>query len=226
MKNNISISFFLLSILFCVCLIISNILAFKLIQIGPFTATAGLLIFPISYIINDVITEVWGFRKAKLLIWCGFGMNFLAIIFFQLAIFIPAASFWEHQDAFATVLGSTPRIALASLMAFLTGSFINAYIMSKMKIASKGKNFSLRAIVSTLFGEMADSFVFLTIFLLFVIPFKEIMLMVMFQTVAKSAYEIMILPVTVRVVKKIKKLEKTDVYDNNIKYNIFSMKDV
>lgn len=226
MTKKVSVSFFLLSILFCVCLIISNILAFKLIQIGPFTATAALFIFPISYIVNDAITEVWGFRKARLLIWCGFGMNFLAILFFQIAVKIPPSPFFEHQEAFQTVLGSTPRIALASLAGFLVGAFINAYIMSRMKISSKGKNFSLRAIVSTIFGELGDSSVFFFICLLFVIPFKEIILMIIFQTVLKSLYEIIVLPLTTQIVKKIKKMEQTDVYDNDIDYNILSIKNV
>jgi uncharacterized integral membrane protein (TIGR00697 family) len=221
-KKNVSISFLVLSILFCVCLIISNILAFKLIRIGPFTATAGLFIFPISYIVNDVVTEVWGFRKARLLIWCGFAMNFLAILFFQLAIWAPPAGDWAYQSAFETVLGSTPRIAVASLAAFLTGSFINAFIMSKMKVASKGKHFSLRAIISTIFGEMGDSLIFFTIFLLFSVPFKQIIVMALFQTITKSLYEVIILPVTVRVVNRIKKYEQTDVYDEDIDYNILS----
>ncbi len=226
MKNNISISFFLISILFCACLIISNILAFKLIQVGPFMATAALFIFPFSYIINDVITEVWGFKKARLLIWCGFGMNFLSILFFQLAIWVPSSPFWAYQEAFSIVLGSTPRIAIASLSGFLTGSFINAFIMSKMKIASQGKNFSLRAIMSTLFGELADSIVFFFILLVFVIPFREIIGMILFQTITKSLYEIIVLPVTNIVVKKIKKAEQTDVFDNDIDYRILSVKDV
>jgi uncharacterized integral membrane protein (TIGR00697 family) len=189
-------------------LVVSNVLAFKLIRLGPFTTTAAMFIFPISYIINDTITEVWGFKKAKLLIWCGFGMNFIAILFFQAAIWAPPSPFWEHQEAFRTVLGNTPRIVLASLAGFLIGSFVNAYIMSKMKIASKGKHFSLRAIISTLFGETGDSFVFLIGSFLFVIPFREIILMAVFQTVVKSAYEIVVLPLTTQVVKKIKTTEK------------------
>jgi uncharacterized integral membrane protein (TIGR00697 family) len=224
MQQKVSISFLFLSILFCVCLIISNILAFKLIQLGSFTATTALFIFPLSYIINDVITEVWGFKKARMLIWCGFGMNFLAILFFQLAVWAPPSPLFQQQEAFQAVLGPIPRVAVASLIGFLTGSFINALIMSKMKTVSHGKYFSLRAIVSTLFGEMSDSLVFFVICFLFIIPFKEIIFMMLFQTVAKTLYEVMILPLTTRIVKKIKKYEDTDVYDDISSYRIFSLK--
>ena len=142
-------------LLFNICLVASNLLETKVIQVFGITATAGLIVFPISYIINDCIAEVWGFKKARLIIWSGFISNFLVIGFAQLAVMLPAAPFWEGEEGFNFVFGMAPRIAIASLMAFLVGSFLNAYVMSKMKIASAGKNFSLRAIVSTLVGESA-----------------------------------------------------------------------
>lgn len=141
-KNSVSLSFMLLGIVFCVCLIASNLLETKIIQIGSFTITAGFLVFPVSYIINDCIAEVWGFRKARLIIWLGFAMNFAMIALFQLALALPAAPFWEGETAFRFVFGLAPRIAAASLMAFLAGSFLNAYVMSRMKLASDGRNFS------------------------------------------------------------------------------------
>lgn len=153
----------LLGILFNICLVASNLLETKVIQVFGITATAGLIVFPISYIINDCIAEVWGFKKARLIIWSGFISNFLVIGFAQLAVMLPAAPFWEGEEGFNFVFGMAPRIAIASLMAFLVGSFLNAYVMSKMKIASAGKNFSLRAIVSTLVGESADSMIFFPI---------------------------------------------------------------
>ena len=162
MKNNntVSVSFMLLGILFCVCLVAANLLETKVVQIWKITATAGLVVFPISYIINDCIAEVWGFRKARLIIWMGFAMNFMVVALAQLAILMPAAPFWEGEEGFNFVFGMAPRIAVASLTAFLVGSFLNAYVMSKMKLASGGKNFSLRAITSTLVGESADSMIF------------------------------------------------------------------
>lgn len=182
-----------------------------------------MFLFPISYIINDVITEVWGFRKASLLIWCGFGMNFLCIFFFQLAIAAPASNLWPHQQAFETVLGSTPRIATASLLAFLAGSFCNAFIMSKMKVASNGRNFSLRAMVSTLFGELSDSLLFFTLCFSFILPAEEILKMIIFQTSVKSGYEALVLPFTRIIVKRIKQSEKTDIYDQKKDYKIIAL---
>ena len=184
------------------------------------SATAGLIVFPISYIINDCIAEVWGFKKARLIIWSGFASNFLVIAFAQLAVLLPAAPFWEGEEGFNFVFGMAPRIAVASLIAFLAGSFLNAYVMSKMKIASNGKNFSLRAIVSTLIGESADSLIF------FPIAAGELLIMIGTQAVLKSLYEVIILPVTIRVVKYIKKVDGNDVYDLGTSYNILKVKDI
>lgn len=226
MKTKVSVPFMLLGILFCVCLIASNLLETKVVQVWNITATAGLIVFPISYIINDCIAEVWGFKKARLIIWSGFAMNFLVIGFAQIAVMLPAAPFWEGEDGFNFVFGMAPRIAVASLTAFLVGSFLNAYVMSKMKIASQGKNFSLRAIVSTLAGESADSLIFFPIAFGGLIPFNELMIMILTQAVLKSLYEVIILPITIRVVKYIKKVDGSDVYDEHISYNVLKVKDI
>ena len=135
--STVTVPFMLLGILFNICLVASNLLETKVIQVFGITATAGLIVFPISYIINDCIAEVWGFKKARLIIWSGFISNFLVIGFAQLAVMLPAAPFWEGEEGFNFVFGMAPRIAIASLMAFLVGSFLNAYVMSKMKIASE-----------------------------------------------------------------------------------------
>lgn len=224
--NKVSIPFMLLGILFCVCLIASNLLEAKVVQLWGVTATAGLIVFPISYIINDCIAEVWGFKKARLIIWSGFAMNFLVIGFAQLAVLLPAAPFWEGEEGFNFVFGMAPRIAAASLTAFLVGSFLNAYVMSKMKLASGGKNFSLRAIVSTLVGESADSIIFFPIAFGGLLPVRELLIMIATQAVLKSLYEVIILPVTIRVVKYIKKIDGSDVYDKNISYNVLKIKDI
>lgn len=226
MQKNISLPFMLLGILFNVCLVASNLLETKVIQIGPVIATAGLIVFPISYIINDCIAEVWGFKKARLIIWSGFAMNFLTIGFTRLAIILPAAPFWDGEASFNFVFGLAPRIALASLLAFLVGSFLNAYIMSKMKVATRGKYFSFRAIVSTLAGESADSLLFFPVAFGGLIPLNELLLMIGTQALLKSLYEVIILPVTIRVVKYIKQIDQTDVYDQGISYNIMKIKDI
>ncbi len=224
--NKVSVPFMLLGILFCVCLIASNLLETKVVQLWGVTATAGLIVFPISYIINDCIAEVWGFKKARLIIWSGFAMNFLVIGFAQLAVLLPAAPFWEGEEGFNFVFGMALRIAVASLTAFLVGSFLNAYVMSRMKVASGGKNFSLRAIVSTLAGESADSLIFFPIAFGGLIPVRELLIMIVTQAVLKSLYEVIILPVTIQVVKYIKKVDGSDVYDEHISYNVLKIKDI
>ena len=226
MKEKVSVPFMLLGILFNVCLIAANLLETKVIQIGSLTVTAGLLVFPISYIINDCIAEVWGFKKARLIIWSGFAMNFFVVALGLIAVAIPAAPFWEGEEHFDFVFGMAPRIVAASLMAFLVGSFLNAYVMSKMKVASQGRNFSVRAIWSTVVGEAADSLIFFPVAFGGVIAWKELLIMRGIQIVLKSLYEVMILPVTIRVVKAIKKIDGSDVYDTDISYNVLKVKDI
>jgi len=226
MKEKVSVPFMLLGILFNVCLIAANLLETKVIQIGSLTVTAGLLVFPISYIINDCIAEVWGFKKARLIIWSGFAMNFFVVALGLIAVAIPAAPFWEGEEHFNFVFGMAPRIVAASLMAFLVGSFLNAYVMSKMKVASQGRNFSARAIWSTVVGETADSLIFFPVAFGGVIAWKELLIMMGIQIVLKSLYEVMILPVTIRVVKAIKKIDGSDVYDTDISYNVLKVKDI
>ena len=226
MKEKVSVPFMLLGILFNVCLIAANLLETKVIQVGSLTVTAGLLVFPISYIINDCIAEVWGFKKARLIIWSGFAMNFFVVGLGLIAVAIPAAPFWEGEEHFDFVFGMAPRIVAASLMAFLVGSFLNAYVMSKMKIASQGRNFSARAILSTIVGETADSLIFFPIAFGGIIAWKELLIMMGLQNVLKFIYEVIILPVTIRVVKVIKKIDGSDVYDTNISYNVLKIKDI
>ena len=226
MKEKVSVPFMLLGILFNVCLIAANLLETNVIQLGSLTVTAGLLVFPISYIINDCIAEVWGFKKARLIIWSGFAMNFFVVALGLIAVAIPAAPFWEGEEHFNFVFGMAPRIVAASLMAFLVGSFLNAYVMSKMKVASQGRNFSARAIWSTVVGETADSLIFFPVAFGGVIAWKELLIMMGIQIVLKSMYEVIILPVTIRVVKAIKKIDGSDVYDTNISYNVLKVKDI
>ena len=226
MKEKVSVPFMLLGILFNVCLIAANLLETKVIQIGSLTVTAGLLVFPISYIINDCIAEVWGFKKARLIIWSGFAMNFFVVALGLIAVAIPAAPFWEGEEHFDFVFGMAPRIVAASLMAFLVGSFLNAYVMSKMKVASRGRHFSARAILSTLAGETADSLIFFPVAFGGIIAWRELLIMMCIQIILKSMYEVIILPVTIRVVKNVKKIDGSDVYDTDISYNVLKVKDI
>lgn len=223
MKQKVSVPFMLLGILFNVCLIAANLLETKVIQVCGITVTAGLLVFPVSYIINDCIAEVWGFRKARLIIWSGFAMNFFVVMLGLIAVALPAASFWEGEAHFNFVFGMAPRIVVASLAAFLVGSFLNAYVMSKMKLASGGRHFSARAIWSTVVGETGDSLIFFPIAFGGIIAWQELLLMMCIQIVLKSMYEVVILPVTIRVVKFIKKVDGSDVFDEGISYKIWKI---
>lgn len=221
LKQRVSVLFLFFSILFCVCLITANVLETKQIALGPVNFTGGLLVFPVSYIINDCVCEVWGYRRARLLIWTGFLMNFLFVLFGAIADIIPGAPYWNNEQGFHAIFGLAPRIAVASFIAFIVGSFVNAYVMSKMKISSKGKNFSARAILSTIYGESCDSLIFFPLAFIGVIPIDQLPSMIISQVILKTLYEIIVLPVTIRVVRATKRIEGDDAYDQGISYNIF-----
>ena len=222
-KQNVSVLFMLFSILFCVCLILANLLETKQIAIGPVSLTGGLIVFPISYIINDCVCEVWGFRKARLLIWSGFAMNFFFVAVGALCDWIPGAPYWNNDEGFHAVFGLAPRIAAASFVALLLGRFANAYVMSKMKIRDGGRNFSARAILSTIAGESIDSLIFFPLALSGVVPTEELPKLMLIQVLLKTAYEILVLPLTIRVVKYVKEYEGSDVYDEGISYSVWKI---
>lgn len=219
-NNNVSVTFMILGVTFCVCLILANLLATKQIQWGPLNLTSGVLVFPISYVIGDCITEVWGFHRAKLVIWTGFAMNFFFVLLAWLADLLPGAPYWENQEGFHALFGLAPRVAAASFLAFLVGSFLNAYVMSKMKIHDEGRRFSLRAIASTIAGEVSDSIIFFPIALGGIVPTKNLALMMVSQVIVKTLYEVVCLPITIRAVKRLKASEGIDTFDRGIKYNV------
>ena len=206
-RQQISVLFMIMSTLFCVCLITANVLETKQIQIGCINITGGLLVFPISYIMNDCVSEVWGYRRAALVIWLGFAMNLFFVLFGALADAIPGAPYWHNDAGFHAVFGLAPRIAIASFAAFIVGSLINAYVMVRMKQRSGNKHFSLRAIVSTLFGEGADSLIFFPLALYGIVPNTELLYLIVSQIIFKTLYEIIVLPLTIRVVKIVKEKE-------------------
>ena len=224
-QNNqkVSVLFMLFGTLFCVCLITANVLETKQISFGPVNVTAGLIVFPVSYIINDVVCEVWGYRRTRMLIWMGFAMNFFFVLMGALADWIPGAPWWHGEEAFHSIFGLAPRIALASFVAFLAGSFMNAYVMSRMKLSSEGAHFSKRAILSTVFGEGIDSIIFFPLALGGVIPWEQMPSLMISQVMLKTLYEIVVLPITIRVVAFTKKHDHEDVFDHDINYNIFNI---
>ena len=227
-KKKVSVLFMLFGTLFCVCLITANVLETKQLSFGPVNLTAGIIVFPVSYIINDVVCEVWGYGRTRMLIWMGFAMNFFFVIMGAIADWIPGAPYWHGEEGFHVIFGLAPRIALASFIAFLAGSFINAYVMSKMKLSAKDsgsfkKKFSARAIWSTVFGETTDSIIFFPLALGGVIPWEEMPSLMISQVTLKTLYEILVLPITIRVVEYTKKRDHEDVYDDDINYNIFNI---
>ena len=222
-KQQVSVLFMLFSILFCVCLIAANILETKQISVLGISLTGGLIVFPISYIINDCVCEVWGFQKARLLIWTGFAMNFFFVAMGALCDWIPGAPYWTNEAGFHAIFGLAPRVAAASFVAFIVGSFANAYVMSKMKIRDKGRNFSLRAILSTIVGESFDSVIFFPLALGSVVPTEELPKLMLWQVLLKTVYEVIALPITIRIVKALKEHEGEDAYDNDVNYSIWKI---
>ena len=221
----LSVPFVLMAILFNVCLIASNLFETKIFTAGLITLTGGVIIFPVSYILNDCIVEVWGYKKARLVIWTGLAMNFFVVAMAQIVRLLPAADFWDGGEHFDYIFALAPRITLASLLAFLAGSTVNAYVMSKMKVASHGKRFSVRAVVSSVCGETVDSLIFFPI-AFWGVGFEEMLKLMALQIFLKTAYEIVILPVTNVVVRRVKKHEGVDTFDTNISYNPFRITDI
>ena len=206
-KKTVSVTFLLLTVLFCVFLIVSNLMEIKTVDLGPLTITAGVIVFPLSYIISDCIVEVYGLARAKMVIWLGFAMNLLVSLLLQLGLWLPGSASWTGQEAMELIFGAVPRIFVASFVAFLCGSMVNAYVMNRMKIASQGRNFSLRAIVSTLWGEGVDSLIFFPIAFGGVLPWREIVALIVTQALLKTVYEIIVLPVTRVAVGRLRRLE-------------------
>ena len=226
MKEKYSTTFLLMAVAFVVCLVSSNLFATKIFSLGwGINLPGAVIIFPVSYILNDCLTEVWGYRKARLVIWTAFAANLFVVLVGQMVVWLPSASFWDGGEHFDYMFNMAPRVAFASLLAFLAGSTINALVLSKMKIADNGKRFGVRAILSSVAGELLDSLIFMPIAFIGT-PLKVLATMMLFQVCFKILYEILILPVTAAVVRKVKASEGIDVYDDGISYNPFKLRDI
>ena len=220
-KRQVSNLFMCIGIIFVTCLLLSNLIAGKMWAVtDSITLPAAVLLFPVTYIIGDVFTEVYGFRNARTIIWLGFACSFFAVIMYLVTIKLPHPGFWENQPAYEAVLGTTPRVALASFAGYLFGEFSNSIVLSKLKVATKGKKLWLRTILSTVVGEGLDSIIFITISFWGTMDNKEVLKMILFQYLFKVAYEAVFTPVTYAVVGKIKKIENIDTFDEGIKYNV------
>ncbi len=211
--------FLLVASLFITCLITSNIIAVKLVDIFGLLLPAAILIFPISYIVGDVLTEVYGYRQARRVIWLGFFCNLIAVAAIWLGQILPAASFWDGQAAYERILGYTPRLLGASFLAYLVGEFTNSFVLAKMKIATKGRWLWTRTIGSTLVGQGLDSFVFMTLAFAGTIPLNGLAVAVVVQWLSKSVYEAIATPLTYGAVNFLKKREGLDVFDYDTQFN-------
>jgi uncharacterized integral membrane protein (TIGR00697 family) len=190
---------------FTVCLIISNIIAGKTFSFFSFVLPCGVIIFPVVYIINDVLAEVYGYEKARRVILLGFAMNLVAVICFQITIWLPAPSFFENSEAFAIVLGSTWRLLVAGFAAYLVGSLVNAKLMTYLKSWDEDKLF-FRCIASTFFGESLDAMVYITLAFFGTMPTEALISMIVVQALFKTLYEIIVYPVTRKVISSVKAL--------------------
>ena len=211
--------------LFVAVLLISNIAATKLVGFREFPFDGGTFLFPLSYIFGDILTEVYGFARARRVIWLGFAANILAALTFAVVSALPPASIWPNQEAFVTILGFVPRIVFASLVAYLCGEFTNSVILAKLKIRMQGKKLWTRTIGSTLVGEAIDTVLFVMIAFVGIVPARELWLMIVFNYVFKCAVEIVLTPVTYAVVGFLKRREQVDVYDTDTRFTPFAFAD-
>lgn len=220
-KTTVSTMFMVIAVVYVTCLLLSNLIAGKMWAVtGSITLPAAVILFPITYIFGDIFTEVYGFRQARTVIWLGFACSFFAVAIYLITIALPHPGFWENQEAFATVMGTTPRVAAASFIGYLFGEFSNSMVLSKLKVATKGKKLWARTILSTLVGEGFDSVIFITVSFWGTMDNKTIFQMILFQYLFKVGYEIIFTPATYAIVNKLKKVEGVDTYDYDIKYNV------
>lgn len=206
-NNKYSEIFLIISILFVVCNLLSNILCSKIISIFGITCTAGILIFPISYIIGDVLTEIYGYKQSQKVIIYGFFFNAFATLIFFIAIKLPFPNFWQNQESFSLILGNTFRVYIASVLGYLIGGFTNSFIMHYIKNNTKIKFLWFRTIFSTIIGESLDTIIFLTISFLGIYSNSQLLFMILYQSLFKILYEIIFTPLTYFVIKKVRKIE-------------------
>jgi len=207
--------------LFITCLITANVIAVKVISLGPFLLPAAIFIFPLSYIIGDVLTEVYGYRLARRVIWLGFLCNLIFVFFVWVGQELPAAPFWEGQQAYQRILGYAPRLLPASFLGYLAGEFVNSFILAKMKIMTRGRWLWSRTIGSTIVGQGLDTSIFITVAFIGTTSFVPIM--ILYHWLAKTAIEALATPLTYAIVNWIKKREAIDTYDYDTRFNPFLM---
>lgn len=226
-KRTDSYSFYFLvsSALFITCLLTSNIIAVKLIRVSGFILPAAIIIFPISYIFGDVLTEVYGYSSARKVIWLGFFCNLIFVLSAYLARILPPYELWREQEAFEKILGFTPRLLFASFLAYVFGEFSNSYVLAKLKILTSGRFLWLRTISSTIVGQGIDSSIFIFISFFGLIPGKALIFTIFSQWITKVAYEVLFTPLTYLVVNFLKRKEGIDTFDYGTRFSPFAIKD-
>lgn len=224
-EKNVSKLFMCIGVIYVTCLLLSNLIAGKMWAVTEsITLPAAVILFPITYIFGDIFTEVYGFKKARMIIWLGFIMSFFAVMIYLVTIALPHPEFWGNQEAYAIVLGTTPRVAVASFAGYLFGEFSNSMVLSKLKVLTKGKNLWIRTILSTVVGEGFDSIIFITISFAGTMDNATLGKMILFQYLFKVAYEALFTPLTYVIVNFIKKKENIDTFDYDVKYNVIGGK--
>ena len=218
---NISYRLVIVIAVFITCLITANIIAVKLVGLGPVVLPAAVLVFPLSYLFGDVLTEVYGYRTARRVIWLGFGCNLIFVFFAWVGQLLPPASFWEGQAAYAGILGYAPRLLAASFGGYLVGEFANSYVLSRMKLMTKGRWLWSRTIGSTIVGEGLDSAIFITLAFIGTPSFAAIF--IVYHWVAKVVIEVVLTPATYGIVNWLKRREGVDTFDYRASYNPFAV---
>jgi uncharacterized integral membrane protein (TIGR00697 family) len=206
------------SALFVATLVASNIIAVKIAAVGPFSVPAAIVIFPLAYLFGDVLTEVWGYRIARTVIWTGFLANVVVVLFIAAAIAIPADPHYADQAAYARVLGSSPRLVAASLTAYLLGEFLNAFVLARLKVATRGRLLWTRTIGSTVIGQGVDSAVFISLAFAGTQPWSLLLVIIRDVWVVKVFYEVVATPVTYALVTFLKRVEGVDTYDRDTRF--------
>jgi uncharacterized integral membrane protein (TIGR00697 family) len=215
----VSHRFVVIVVIFVTCLITANIIAVKVISFGPVIVPAAIIVFPLSYIFGDILTEVYGYRLARRVIWLGFICNLIFVLFAWLGQLLPPAPFWEGQEAYKSILGYAPRLLLASFFGYLIGEFANSFVLARMKILTRGRWLWSRTIGSTVVGEGLDTSVFITLAYIGTASFMP--MMILYHWLIKTVYEAVATPATYAVVNYLKKKEAIDTYDRDTRFNPF-----
>jgi len=220
---SVSHRFVVITAIFITCLITANIIAVKVIGLGPLILPAAIIIFPLSYIFGDILTEVYGYRWARRVIWLGFLCNLIFVIFAWVGQVLPPAPFWQGQTAYESILGYTPRLLAASFCGYLAGEFANSFILARMKILTRGRWLWSRTIGSTIIGQGLDTLIFITI--AFVGTPSFVVIMILYHWLAKTVIEAVATPLTYFLVNFLKKKDAIDTYDHQTNFNPFAISD-